>query len=393
MSSTYEPGIKRAAIVFGTRPEFIKLAPVIDQLSKMNQLNRNQVDVISSGQHLNLLEDAQSSFQIKIDFDLKLMTENQTTIGFLARAIEAFNELFKEQKYRIVVVHGDTGTATAAAIAAHHNKIPVAHVEAGLRSKDIWAPWPEESNRRIIDAISSLHFAPTQQSAMNLDQEGHQISTFVTGNTVVDAAIQTLRKLTDRTIIPTSEIEALLIHITEPIVLVTQHRRENFGDPLLNILNQLKKLAKQKIHIIFPVHPNPNVSKVIEEQLSEYSNISLIKPLKYHDMIYVISKSSLIVTDSGGLQEEGTSLGIPVLVTREKTERPEGLIAGSIHLVGANGEKIFEKSRQILTSSNCESKTPLANNPYGDGQASKRICKILEEYVFNEPVHKEEQND
>ena len=392
MSKSCGPGNKKAAIVFGTRPEFIKLAPVIDQLSRMNRLNRNQVDVISSGQHLNLLEDAQSSFLIKIDFDLKLMTENQTSLGFLARAIDAFNELFNKQRYRIVIVHGDTGTATAAAIAAHHNRIPVAHVEAGLRSKDIWAPWPEESNRRIIDAISSLHFAPTEESAKNLEHEGHRASTFVTGNTVVDAAIQTLGKLTDGSIFPSSEIEDLLHHITEPIVLVTQHRRENFGVPLLNILEQLKKLANQKIQVIFPVHPNPNVSKVIEEQLSKLSNISLIKPLKYHDMIYTISKSKLIITDSGGLQEEGTSLGVPVLVTREKTERPEGLIAGSIQLVGSNGEKIFEKSLKILTSSHHELKMPLAHNPYGDGQASKRICTVLEKFVFDELVQKKEQN-
>jgi UDP-N-acetylglucosamine 2-epimerase (non-hydrolysing) len=383
---TQQPENKKAAIVFGTRPEFIKLAPVIDQLSNMNQLNRNQVDLISSGQHLNLLEDAQSTFQIKIDFDLKLMTENQTSISFFTRAIEAFTELFSQQGYRIVVVHGDTGTATAAALAAHHNKIPVAHVEAGLRSKDIWAPWPEESNRRIIDAISSLHFAPTEQSAQNLYGEGHRISTHITGNTVVDAAIQTLERITDGSINPSSELKNLMNRITEPIILVTQHRRENFGDPLLNILFEIKKLATQNIHMVFPVHPNPNVSKIIKEQLSEFSNISLISPLKYHDMIYLISRSRLIITDSGGLQEEGTSLGIPVLVTREKTERPEGLIAGSIHLVGANGEKILEKSIQILSSIKNNMSTPLVTNPYGDGQASKRICKILEEYIFGEPL-------
>ena len=372
----------KIAIVFGTRPELIKLGPVIDQVTNSKRIFRDRIHLISSGQHLALLDDAKSSINIRVDFDLKLMKENQSSSDFLARSINAFTQLFLKEKYSMVVVHGDTGTAAAASIAAHHCKIPIAHVEAGLRSGDIWAPWPEESNRRIIDAISTLHFAPTEYSAQNLYKEGHRNSTYVTGNTIVDAIRKTHESLENGSIMPSVRIRSLVQTVRNPIILVTQHRRENFGQPLQKILLNLKELAKHHIHIVFPVHPNPNVSSVILEKLTNLSNISLIDPLPYNDMVYLISKSKFIITDSGGLQEEGPSLGIPVLVTRDKTERPEGIESGSVQLVGASGEKLLETALELL---NIESKyisMATSVNPYGDGSAAVKICKILEEFLI-----------
>jgi UDP-N-acetylglucosamine 2-epimerase (non-hydrolysing) len=372
----------KIAIVFGTRPELIKLGPVIAQISNSKKIRNENFHVISSGQHSRLLEDANSSINVKINFDLKLMKVNQSSAEFLTQAIEALSQLFSEEKYSIVLVHGDTGTAVAAAIAAHHCRIPVAHVEAGLRSNDIWAPWPEESNRRIIDSISTLHFAPTENSAQNLYREGHQSTTFITGNTIVDAVKQTFEKIDDGTIEPSANIQNLVKSIQNPLILVTQHRRENFGKPLRNILIHLKELAKNEIHIVLPVHPNPNVSAIIYEEMSNLTNVSLIDPLNYNDMVYLISKSKFIVTDSGGLQEEGPSLGIPVLVTRDKTERPEGIATGSIKLVGANGEQLLEVALDLLSVNEKYIAMSTSTNPYGDGLAAIRICKILEEFLF-----------
>lgn len=371
----------RICIAFGTRPEFIKLAPVIEELRKSALGVSSSVVIISSGQHKELLEDVVDAFDVKIDVEFKLMLPNQTSGEFLYRAIEMFDSFFKEVQVSIVVVHGDTGTAAAAALSAHHNRIPVAHIEAGLRSGDIWAPWPEESNRIIIDSISSLHFAPTNEAGINLEKEGHKNSVHVTGNTVVDSIKLTMEKINSGVIAISPSLKEILEQAKSPIVLVTQHRRENFGKPLEDVLRAIDSIANSGATILFPVHPNPNVKKLVESKLGRNANIHLIPPLSYGDLVYVLSRSRLIITDSGGLQEEGPTLGIPVLVTREKTERPEGVLSGSVRIVGTSTSMILNSALELLSNDLVHKKMSSQPNPYGDGTSSKKIVKTMESYL------------
>ena len=281
----------------------------------------------------------------------------------------------------MVVVHGDTGTAAAAALSAHHNRIPVAHVEAGLRSGDIWAPWPEETNRMIIDSISSIHFAPTKEAGINLEKEGHKNSVHITGNTVVDSIKLTMEKINLGFLEISPWIKEILEEAKSPIVLVTQHRRENFGKPMENILNAIDLIANTGATILFPVHPNPNVKKLVKSKLGGNKNIHLTPSLSYSDLVYILSHSRLIITDSGGLQEEGPTLGIPVLVTREKTERPEGVTSGSVKIVGTSSSMIISSALELLANDHVHKKMSNQPNPYGDGESSKRIVKLLESYL------------
>lgn len=376
---------KQIGVVFGTRPELIKLAPVIQEFSLKREMNF-QVVSVSSGQHRQLLEDALSAFEIEIGINLGLMKDNQTSLEFMSRALESFQRVFEKYKFAMVLVHGDTGTAAAAAIAAHHLQIPVAHVEAGLRSFDIWAPWPEESNRRIIDALSSLHFAPTMRALENLYAEGFRNSSIMTGNTVVDSVIRIEKSLRDRSISPSKEIKSVVDQRNRKRILVTQHRRESFGDPLLRILDAVEKLADSN-QVIFPVHPNPNVKDVVWNRLGNFENVVLIPPLKYIDLIYVLMNCDLVITDSGGLQEEAPSLNVPVLVTRDKTERPEGIDLGFAKLVGTDSTRIILEATKVLAGQCMQEEFSTLQNPYGDGKASQRIVEKVISFLEENRLH------
>lgn len=382
MHNTQKRGAMEICIVFGTRPEFIKIAPVIQEIRKSSLERSHKIVVISSGQHESLLKDAIEAFDVEIDVDFELMLPNQSSGEFMSRAMASFNDYFKLHEVALVVVHGDTGTAAAAAISAHHHKIPIAHVEAGLRSGDLWAPWPEESNRRIIDTLATLHFAPTSQSHVNLVSEGHALSTFVTGNTIVDAIQITEKRITEGSLNVSSWIREIVETSAEPIILATQHRRENFGEPLKEVLRALNHLANEGARVVFPVHPNPNVKTLVEGILNSNDRIHLIPPLTYADLVYLLSQSRLVITDSGGLQEEGPTLGVPVIVTRDKTERPEGVASGSVLLVGTEFNKIIQSAIEILFNDQTHHEMSAAKNPYGDGTSAKQIIDLIEKQLI-----------
>lgn len=368
-------------IIFGTRPELIKIAPIIQEINKSLLDKSHKIVVISSGQHESLLRDAVEAFDIGIDINFQLMLPNQSSGDFMSRAMARFNDYFKLHKVAFIIVHGDTGTAAAAAISAHHHKIPIAHVEAGLRSGDLWAPWPEESNRVIIDALATLHFAPTIEAQQNLVNEGHSHSTFVTGNTVVDAIQRTEKKIAEGSLSVSSWIREIVENSIEPIILATQHRRENLGEPLKNVLRALNYLANEGARILFPVHPNPNVKLLVDSFLNNNERIHLIAPLTYTDLVYLLSQSRLVITDSGGLQEEGPTLGIPVIVTRDKTERPEGVESGAVVLAGTDFDAIVKPAIDILFDDQAYNQMSMAKNPYGDGTSARQIVELIERHL------------
>lgn len=367
-------------IVFGTRPEFIKIAPLIEEIRKSSLEQSHTIVVISSGQHENLLRDALEAFDVDIDVNFELMLPNQSSGDFMSRAMAKFNDYFKLHEVALVVVHGDTGTAAAAAISAHHHKIPIAHVEAGLRSGDLLAPWPEESNRRIIDTLATLHFAPTSDALLNLVNEGHSNSAFVTGNTVVDAIQVTSKRIVEGSLFVSRIIRDIVEASVEPIILATQHRRENFGEPLENVLRALNHLANEGARVLLPVHPNPNVKASVETILKNNKKIHLLPPLTYCDLVFLLSQSRLVITDSGGLQEEGPTLGIPVIVTRDKTERPEGVASGSVLLVGTEYNRVIESAMEVLFNDQTHYKMSTAKNPYGDGTSAKQIVGLIKRH-------------
>jgi UDP-N-acetylglucosamine 2-epimerase len=373
--------LKRIAIVFGTRPELIKLAPVIRQFSERTDELDVQVTVVSTGQHRDLFSDALRAFPITIDIDLQLMQDGQTSMDLFSRVLNSCTSLFVEKKFDLVVVHGDTGSSAAAALAAHHSRIPVAHVEAGLRSGNLWSPWPEESNRRIVDAISSIHFSPTNLATEVLRLEGHNQSVHQVGNTVVDALIETQEKLESGVLSPTPEVEELVRKFTSPMILVTQHRRENFGSPLQEILSGLRKVADESVEIVFSVHPNPSVKGTVKSALSGRKNVHLLEPVDYQTMVFLMTKSKIILTDSGGLQEEGCALGIPVLVTRDTTERMEGVNSGGIKLVGHNQEIIYESVLNLLHNEEQYNLMKNSLNPFGNGTSSGQIIRVILDFL------------
>lgn len=373
--------MKRIAIVFGTRPELIKLAPVIRQFSELADELDVQLTVVSTGQHRDLFSDALRAFPIKIDIDLQLMQDGQTSMELFSRVLSSCTNLFDEMKFDLVVVHGDTGSSAAAGLAAHHSRIPVAHVEAGLRSGNLWSPWPEESNRRIVDAISSIHFSPTNLATEVLRLEGHNQSVHQVGNTVVDALIETQEKLESGILCPRPEVQDLVREFTNPMILVTQHRRENFGSPLQEILNSLRKVAEEPVEIVFPVHPNPSVKGTVQSALSGRKNVHLLEPVDYQTMVFLMTKSKIILTDSGGLQEEGCALRIPVLVTRDTTERMEGVTSGGIKLVGHNQEIIHENVLNLLQNEDQYNLMKNSLNPFGNGTSSVQIVRVILEFL------------
>lgn len=365
-------------LVFGTRPEAIKMAPVVAALRASALLD---IKVCVTAQHRQMLDQVLDLFDIRPDYDLNLMRAGQDLSDITARVLQELQPVLAECKPDMVLVHGDTTTAMAAALAAFYARIPVGHVEAGLRTNDIYSPWPEEMNRRIVGRISALHFAPTSSSEANLIKEGCAPSTVhVTGNTVIDALLQVINRLD----CDSSETAALaekfhFLSNGKRTILVTGHRRENFGGGFENICIALKRLAERgDVNVVYPVHLNPNVREPVNRLLGDAADIHLIEPLEYLPFTYLMRASYLILTDSGGIQEEAPSLGKPVLVMRDNTERPEAVAAGTVQLVGTGAERIYAAAVKLLDDQAAYRTMSEAHNPYGDGQASQRIRQVLE---------------
>ncbi|OGS20813.1 MAG: UDP-N-acetylglucosamine 2-epimerase [Elusimicrobia bacterium RIFOXYA2_FULL_40_6] len=363
--------MKKIFFVFGTRPEAIKMAPVIKELKTHKK--DFIVKVCVSAQHRQMLDQVLEIFDIKPDYDLNLMKKGQSLEHITSKCLLGFSEIFKKDRPDLVLVHGDTTTSFAATLSAFYQRIPVGHVEAGLRSFDLNNPYPEEANRLLTDQLCDLHFAPTALSKQNLLAEGiSKDKIFITGNTVIDALFAALKKKHS-------------FEKPEPksrLILVTAHRRENFGKPLEDIFLALKSIADkyEDVKIIYPVHMNPNVQKATKKILSNHKKILLIPPVNYLDLINLMKASYLIVTDSGGIQEEAPALGKPVLVLRKVTERPEGVKAGTVKIVGTNRQKIFNSIKELLENKKAYNAMAKARNPYGDGKASERISREIKHY-------------
>jgi UDP-N-acetylglucosamine 2-epimerase (non-hydrolysing) len=359
--------------IFGTRPEAVKLAPVILKLQKAAGFE--SVTCVTA-QHRELLDQVNQLFGIKPDFDLDLMRENQSLSELTARVFNMLPEVLARVQPDWVLVQGDTTTVMSAALAAYYHRIKVGHVEAGLRTFDKWQPFPEEINRKVAGAVADLHFAPTPQSRANLLAEGvPAYRIIVSGNPIIDALQMVAQQPFDLQSSPLAGIP-----FDKRIVLVTAHRRENFGAPLQSVCEAIRTLAADPdlgLHFVYPVHPNPNVVDTVRPILAGHPNISLLPPVDYHSLIYLMANADLVLTDSGGLQEEAPALKVPVFVLREVTERPEGVAAGVARLLGTNKEVIIEQVRAILTDHEHYSQMAAAENPYGDGRAAERIVERL----------------
>jgi len=370
--------IVRVLTVFGTRPEAIKLAPLVEQL-------RQRPGVISkvcvTGQHREMLDQVLDLFGIVPDYDLNLMRADQTLPHLAASVLEELAPILESERPDWVVVQGDTTTAAMTALGAFYHRCKVAHVEAGLRSYDKWHPFPEEINRRVVGVIADIHFAPTEESRQNLLCEGvPESSVMVTGNTIIDALhrIQSLpwnpETLAEEFGLPKSSCSRL--------VLVTVHRRENFGEPMVQICGALRTLAERypDVHFVYPVHKNPNVWGPVHQLLGEIPNISLFPPVDYLTLVHLMIRSHIVLTDSGGIQEEAPALGVPALVLREVTERPEGVASGNVKLVGSNRQRIISETTRLLDDPSEHLRMARAVNPYGDGHAAERIAAALEKF-------------
>ena len=383
--------MKKVLIVFGTRPEAIKMAPLIKELEKNQDIF--DIKVCVTAQHREMLDQVLDIFDIEPDYDLDIMKPNQDLYDITSNILLKIRDVLNDFKPNIVLVHGDTATTFATTLASFYQKIDVGHVEAGLRTGNIYSPWPEEANRKLTAALAKYHFAPTKSAKENLLKEGiKEENIIVTGNTVIDALFLMLEKiekdnnLKEKILNKFQQIfNSQLSILNSQFILVTGHRRENFGKGFLNICNALKEIAlnNPEINIIYPVHLNPNVRKPVNEILKGVKNIYLIEPLEYPEFVYLMSKSYLILTDSGGIQEEAPSLGKPVLVMRENTERPEAVDAGTVKLVGTNKEKIVKEVENLLKNKIEYDKMSKAINPYGDGKASERIINFLELIMDN----------
>lgn len=363
--------MKKIICVVGTRPEAIKMAPVILALKKENWVN---VRVLATAQHRHMLDQVNEFFDIKPDIDLNIMRPNQALTTLTARLLLELDDVLLAEKPDAVLVQGDTTTVMTVALACFYHRIPVGHVEAGLRTWDMQNPFPEEANRVIAGKLAKWHFAPTEGSKKNLLQEGvHDDEIVVTGNTVIDALLNTAAK--DLTI-------AVELDPDKRLVLITSHRRENFGEPFRNICRALKTLAVQnpKIQFLYPVHPNPNIKDVAYEYLANVPNFTLCEPLDYAPFIAAMKRAYIILTDSGGVQEEAPALGKPVLVLRDETERPEAVDQGVVKLVGPNYDRIVEEAQRLLDDEDAYKAMARGVSPYGDGKASERIVKTLRTY-------------
>ena len=382
--------MRKVLLVFGTRPEAIKMAPLVMELQK--QKERIETVVCVTGQHREMLDQVLEIFDIKPDYDLNIIKRGQDLYDVTARVLTGMREVLKEIKPDIVLVHGDTTTSTAAALAAFYQQIPVGHVEAGLRTHNIYSPWPEEMNRLLTGRLATYHFSPTPLSRNNLIKESiNDRNIIVTGNTVIDALYWVVDKIKNNKELD-NELESVLskagydvnrLDNGKKLVLITGHRRENFGDGFINMCTAIKDLTIKhpNVDFVYPMHLNPNVRKPIHEvfgeDLSGLKNMFFIEPLEYLSFVYLMEKSSIVLTDSGGIQEEAPGLGKPVLVMRDTTERPEALNAGTVKLVGTDYNKIVNEVSSLIDDKAAYEKMSKAVNPYGDGLACGRIVNAL----------------
>ena len=382
--------MKKVMLVFGTRPEAIKMAPLVKEFQK--QKERIETVVCVTGQHREMLDQVLEIFDIKPDYDLNIMKQGQDLYDVTARVLTGMREVLKEVKPDVVLVHGDTTTSTAAALATFYQQIPVGHVEAGLRTHNIYSPWPEEMNRLLTGRLATYHFSPTPLSRNNLIKESvDDRNIIVTGNTVIDALYWVVDKIKNNKELD-NELEDILskagydinrLNNGKKLVLITGHRRENFGDGFINMCTAIKDLTVKypDLDFVYPMHLNPNVRKPIHEvfgeNLSGLKNMFFIEPLEYLSFVYLMEKSSIVLTDSGGIQEEAPGLGKPVLVMRDTTERPEALDAGTVKLVGTDYNKIVNEVSSLIDDKAAYEKMSKAVNPYGDGLACGRIVNAL----------------
>lgn len=380
--------MKTVMLVFGTRPEAIKMCPLVKEFQKRTEEFKTIVCV--TGQHREMLDQVLKIFDVKPDIDLNIMKQGQDLTDVTVRILNGMRDVFKECKPDVVLVHGDTTTSTAAALAAFYAQIPVGHVEAGLRTHNIYSPWPEEMNRQITGRIATYNFSPTPLSEKNLQEEKAQGNIYVTGNTVIDALHMVVDKLKLDEALAKEQDQVLLeagydvtrLSDGKKLVLITGHRRENFGDGFIRMVTAMKDLSEKypEVDFVYPMHLNPNVRKPIHEVFGEdltRPNFFFIEPLQYLEFVHLMSKANIVLTDSGGIQEEAPGLGKPVLVMRDTTERPEALASGTVHLVGTDYDKIVNEVSTLLEDTAAYEKMSKAVNPYGDGKACNRIVRIL----------------
>lgn len=377
-------------IVFGTRPEAIKMAPLVIQLKR--EAAHFDTVVCVTGQHREMLDQVLDIFDIKPDYNLNIMKLGQDLYDVTSRVLLGMREVLLKEQPDMVLVHGDTTTSTAAALAAFYQQIPVGHVEAGLRTYNIYSPWPEEMNRQLTGRIATYHFAPTPMCRKNLLNENiDENKIAITGNTVIDALYMVVNRLKNDTTLANKQNEIIReagydfnrLSSGRQLVLITAHRRENFGDSFIHMITAIKELSRKypDVDFVYPMHPNPNVRKPIHEvfgeKLENLGNMFFIEPLQYLEFVYLMEKSTIVLTDSGGIQEEAPSLGKPVLVMRDTTERPEALTAGTVKLIGTNYDKIVSEVSTLLDNPAEYVKMSQAVNPYGDGKACERIINII----------------
>ena len=376
--------MKKVMLVFGTRPEAIKMAPLVKAFEADKDF---ETIVCVTAQHREMLDQVLDLFEIEPDYDLNVMKPGQNLYEVTSNILLGLKEVLEEAKPDVVLVHGDTTTTLATSLAAFYQQIAVGHVEAGLRTGNVYSPWPEEGNRQVTGRLATYHFAPTQESRANLLKENVDIeNVIVTGNTVIDALVSVVSKIKDDQSLEEKLKDIIAqkgyrVDKERKLVLVTGHRRENFGQGFLNICEALKEVAKAhpEADIVYPVHLNPNVQKPVKEILSDVDNVYLIDPLDYEPFVYLMDHAHFILTDSGGIQEEAPSLGKPVLVMRDTTERPEALEAGTVELVGTDKERIIEACNRLFNDAVAYEAMSKSHNPYGDGKACARIVAFLKE--------------
>lgn len=364
-------------IVFGTRPEAIKMAPVVEAMKKVRGV---ETRVTVTAQHRQMLDQVMELFGLGADEDLNVMQPGQTLVGLTSRILEGMDGIIARNRPDMILVHGDTTTTFATSLAALYNRIPVGHVEAGLRTGNLYSPWPEEANRKLTGALARLHFAPTQNSRDNLIGEGVPVdSIHVTGNTVIDALLSVVARIErDTELAVRLAAQFPFLDPGKRLILVTGHRRENFGDGFEQICRSIRSIASRgDTQVVYPVHLNPKVQEPVNRLLGNLANVQLIEPLDYLPFVYLMSRSHLILTDSGGIQEEAPSLGKPVLVMRDTTERPEAVDAGTVTLVGTDEARIIGEVGRLLDDASAYESMSRAHNPYGDGRAASRIAAAL----------------
>jgi UDP-N-acetylglucosamine 2-epimerase (non-hydrolysing) len=369
--------IKKILLIFGTRPEAIKMAPLVLELQSRTEI---EVEVCVTAQHREMLDQVLDLFELKPDYDLDLMQPGQDLYDITTKALLGLKGVLETSKPDLVLVHGDTTTTFASSLAAFYQRIPVGHVEAGLRTGNIYSPWPEEINRKLTGSLTTFHFSPTTKAQNNLLLENVDAdSVFVTGNTVIDALVQVEKRIaTDKELNKKLLAQFDFLDPNKKLILVTGHRRESFGDGFENICQALRTLAQQPdVQVLYPMHLNPNVREPVNRILHDVDNVFLIEPQEYLPFVYLMSRAYIILTDSGGVQEEAPSLGKPVLVMRDTTERPEAIDAGTVKLVGTDYDCIVNESMALLTDKQAYEKMSFAHNPYGDGKACQRIADII----------------